>query len=182
LSEEKKKMNYYYSGKEKSAKEIKKTQGEQGSSLSQDLETDFNKMMSGFQRDFENFWDTSKRVGGEMKARTRTAISPAMPSVDLEDKGKLFELTVDLPGFKKENVQIELTDDSVTVSAKRSAREDEEGKNFVRRERSSQMFYRKISLPEEIFSDEASAKLEDGVLEVSLPKRVPKESKKLTVM
>lgn len=182
MSEEKKKMDYYYGGKEKSAKEIKKTQSELDSSLQRDLETDFNKMMQSFQRDFENFWDTSKRIGSEMKARARTAISPAMPSVDLEDKGKLFQLTVDLPGFKKENVQIELTDDSVTISAKRSAREDEEGKNFVRRERSSQMFYRKISLPEEVISDEANAKLDNGVLEVILPKRVPKETKKLTVM
>ncbi len=120
-----------------------------------------------------------------MGARARTAISPVMetmmPSVDLEDKGKLFQLTVDLPGFRKEDVQIELTDDSVTVSAKHTASEDEKGKNYVRHERSSQMFYRKISLPEEIRSDEANANLDEGVLEISLPKKVPKETKKLAI-
>jgi len=185
LSEEKKKMNYYYGGKEKSAQEIKKSRSDLGSYSPRSLERDFNRMIQSFQRDFEDFWDTSKRAGGELEARARTAISPVMdtmmPSVDLEDKGKMFHLTVDLPGFRKEDVQVELTDDSVTVNAKRSTKEDEKGKNYVRQERSSQTFYRRINLPEEVLSDEANAKLDNGVLEVSLPKKAPKETKKLTV-
>jgi hypothetical protein len=87
LSEEKKKMNYYYGGKEKSAGEIKKSRSDLGSYSPRNLEREFNRMIQSFQRDFEDFWETSKRAGGELEARARTAISPVMdtmmPSVDL---------------------------------------------------------------------------------------------------
>jgi hypothetical protein len=65
-----------------------------------------------------------------------------MPSVDLEDRGKDFHLTVDLPGFKKEDVEIEVTDDSLTVHAQKTQSEEEKKKNYVRHERASQSFYR----------------------------------------
>ncbi len=179
-------MNYYYGGKEKSAREIRKSSSDELSPYSpKSFERDFNKMMQSFQREFEDFWDSSAKIGRDMGSRARASLASLegsmVPSVDLEDKGKMFQLTVDLPGFKKEDVQIELTDDSVTVSGKRQSSEDEKGKNYVRQERASQMFYRKVTLPEEILSDQANAKLNNGVLEVSLPKKAPKETKKLPV-
>ncbi len=103
-----------------------------------DVQQDFNRLMNRFQRDFEYFWDTSWRIGRDMshKARTITPFTGAtLPSVDIEDQGKNYRLTVDLPGFKKEEVQVELEEDSVTINAKRSQVEEEKGKNYVRHER-----------------------------------------------
>jgi HSP20 family protein len=59
--------------------------------------------------------------------------------------------------------------------------EEEKKKNFVRRERKSQTYCRRISMPEKVQSDNAKASLKNGTLEVILPKKEPKETKKLTV-
>lgn len=183
MSEEKKKMTYYYGGKEKTAREIKKPHEEITLYTARDLERDFNRLMNRFERDFEDFWGTSTKLGRDLTAKARTSMTPftGMPSVDIEDQGKSYRLTVDLPGFKKEDVQVELTDDAVTVNAKHTQSEDEQRKNYVRHERASQTYYRKIQLPESIRSDDANASLNDGILDVTLPKKQPKETKRLTV-
>jgi HSP20 family protein len=185
--EEKKKMNYYYGGKEKSAEEVKK--GSQTNMIPYtvwDVQQDFNRMMNRFERDFEDFWGTSSRIGRDMTRRARNTLTPAsgatMPSIDIEDQGKNYRLTVDLPGFKKEDVQVELEEDEITINARRSQMEEERNKNFVRHERSAQTYYRRIHLPEPIRSDQSNAKLNNGILEIMLPKKEPKETKKLTVM
>lgn len=180
-------MNYYYDGKEKSAEEVKKTSQDTNMIpyTAWDIQQDFNRMMNRFQRDFEDFWGTSSRVSRDVtrRARAMTPFSGAtMPSVDIEDQGKNYRLTVDLPGFKKEDVQVELEEDEVTINAKRQQIEDERSKNYVRHERSAQTYYRRIHLPEMIRSDQANAKLNNGILEITLPKKEPKETKKLTVM
>ena len=185
--EEKKKMNYYYGGKEKSAEEVKK--GNQTNMVPYtvwDIQQDFNRMMNRFERDFEDFWGTSSRIGHDMTRRARNTLTPAsgatMPSIDIEDQGKNYRLTVDLPGFKKEDVQVELEEDEITINARRQQMDEERNKNFVRHERSAQTYYRRIHLPEPIRSDQSNAKLDNGILEIMLPKKEPKETKKLTVM
>lgn len=183
MSEDKKKMYYYYGGKEKNAREIKKGSDETVPYFIGEVQRDFDSLMNRFQRDFEDFWDTSARFGREMTSKARASMAPftGMPSVDLEDEGKNFRLTVDMPGFKKEDVQVEVTDDMVTINAKRSYTADEQKKNYVRRERSAQTYYRRVPLPEAVRSDDANAKLNEGILEITLPKKTPKETKKLSI-
>lgn len=182
MSEDKKKMYYYYGGKEKKAGEIKKAEEPFGEEMipyfSKDFQRDFNRMMDRFQREFESFWGQPPRLHYE---RFMRPFKTMMPSVDVEDRGKDFRLTVDLPGFSKENVDVEVTDDTVTVQAKQSLSEEEKKKNYVRRERSAQTYYRRIQLPETVRSDEAKANLNNGILEIVLPKKAPKESKKLKI-
>jgi HSP20 family protein len=176
-------MYYYYGGKEKTAKQAKKESEEIMPYTTKDMQRDFNRLMNRFERDFEDFWDTSSRFGHEMTSKARASIAPftGMPMVDLADEGKEFCLTVDLPGFKKEDVQVEVTDDMVTINATHSHSENEQKKNYVRRERSQQTFYRRVQLPEQVRSDDANAKLNDGILEITLPKKAPKETKKLDI-
>jgi HSP20 family protein len=181
LSEEKKKQ-YYYGGKEKTASEIRKSDQQEIEPYY--LQRDFDRLVRHLQRELEDFWNSSTTFGRGLR-RYGSAIMPfksmTMPSVDLEDKGKEFCLTVDMPGFNKEDVNIEVTDDSVTISAQKIQTEDENKKNYVRRERMTQSFYRKIPLPEPINADTAKANLDKGTLEITLPKKEPKETKKLTV-
>ncbi len=176
MSEDKKKMNYYYVGKERRAEDVRK-----GSEIapysSKDIEVGFDRLMRRFEREFEDFWGPPSRMGRWMMPSAETK----MPSVDLEDQGRDYRLVVDLPGFKKEDVNVLVTDDSVIVDAKRTYAAEEKNKNYVRHERSAQTYYRKIGLPESVSSDNAKANLKDGVLEISLPKKQPKETKKLTV-
>jgi HSP20 family protein len=181
LSEEKKKMYYYYRGKEKKAGEVKK-ETEEGIVP---FQRDFDRMMERFQREFEDFWAMPPRWRQWMRARPGFPMMPfkqmMMPSVDVEDRGKDFRVTVDLPGFNKEDVNIEVGEDSVMIQAKKSRAEEEKQKNYVRRERMAQTFYRRIDLPEKVKSDDAKASLNNGILEIVLPKKEPKETKKLTI-
>ncbi len=186
MSEDKKKMYYYYGGKEKKAGEIKR--GAEGGITPYrfgNVQRDFDKMMEQFQQDFEDFWGRSRRWGHGMRWRHMQPMMPfaqaTMPSVDLEDRGKDFRLTADLPGFKKEEVEIEVSEDSVAIQAKRTQAEEEKQKNYVRKERASQTFYRRVHLPEDVRSDDAKASLNNGILEIILPKKEPKETKKLTI-
>jgi HSP20 family protein len=185
LSEDKKKMYYYYGRKEKKAAEAKK-EAEQGIAPYPfgDMQHDFDRLIERFQHEFEDFW-APPRWRHEMRWRHRHPLSPfgeaMLPSVDVEDQGKDYRLTVDLPGFKKEDVDVEVADDSVTVHAKKTQAEEEKKKNYLRRERAAQTYYRRIQLPEMVRSDEAKASLNNGILEVTLPKKEPKQTKKLTI-
>ena len=104
-----------------------------------------------------------------------------MPSVDVEDRGKDFRVAVDLPGFSKEDVNIEVGETSIMIHAKKSEEEEEKQKNYVRRERMARTFYRRLELPEKIKADDSKASLNNGILEIVLPKKEPKETKKLTI-
>jgi HSP20 family protein len=182
LSEDKKKMNYYYVGKEKNAGEIKKAaeEPEQGMIpyFGKDFQRDFNRMLERFQNEFENFWEQPPRMRHE---RFMRPFKEMMPSVDIEDRGKDFRLTVDLPGFNKENVDVDVVEDSVTIQAKQTQTAEEKQKNYVRHERAAQTYYRRVNLPENVRSDDAKANLNNGILEIVLPKKEPKETKKLTI-
>lgn len=165
MSEDKKKMYYYYGGKEKKAGEIKKQ----------------DEPMMPFQRDFEDFWSMTPRWmrgRGFPMMRFRQMM---MPSVDVEDRGKDYKVTADLPGYAKEDVNIEISDDMIKIEAKKTRSEEEKQKNYVRQERMAQTFYRRVYLPEKIKSDDAKASLNNGILEIILPKKEPKETKKLQV-
>ena len=179
MSEDKKKMYYYYGGKEKKAGEIKK-QGEMAP-----YERDFDQMMERFQRNFDEFWSMPPWRGHWMQRRGGFPMMPwksmMMPSVDVEDRGKDYYVTADMPGYSKEDVNIDVGEDYLVIQAKKSQAEEEKKKNYVHKERMAQTFYRRIYLPEKVTSDDAKASLNNGVLMIVLPKKEPKETKKLAV-
>jgi HSP20 family molecular chaperone IbpA len=67
-----------------------------------------------------------------------------MPSVDVENRGKDFRLIVDLFGFTKAKVEIEVSGDSVVIHAKKAVEKEEKRRNYVLRERATQTFDRKV--------------------------------------
>jgi HSP20 family protein len=140
---------------------------------SQDLWYDFDRMFNDFRNDFETlltpWWAASSVV---------PALETRMPVVDIEDRGKDYYISAELPGFKKEDVEIQVTDESVEIKASAGWKYDNSS-NFICTERKCDSFFRMIALPEKIKSDEVEAELKDGVLEVILPKKKLKEKKKV---
>ncbi len=184
--EEKKKKYYYYGGKEKKADEAKKGAEEGLVPYSfGDIQRDFDRMMERFQKEFENFWEVPPRFRHRMRWKHGFPMMPfmgtKMPSVDLEDRGKEYHLAVEMPGFNKDEIEIELAEDSVAVHAQKTMSEEEKKKNYIRQERAAKSYYRRIPLPEKIKSEDAKANLSNGVLEITLPKKEPKETKKLPI-
>lgn len=96
---------------------------------------------------------------------------------DVRETDDTYELDVDLPGFKKDEVQLDLKDGYLTISAAKGLDKDQEDKKgkYIRQERYAGACSRSFFVGEEIEPRDVSAKFEDGILRVSLPKQVKKE-------
>ena len=90
--------------------------------------------------------------------------------VDVEDAGDAFVVTADLPGYDREDIDVQLAGETLTVSADRTEeREDRDGR-YIRRERSRGSVSRSVRLPDPVDEDGTEATYADGVLTVRLPK------------
>lgn len=132
---------------------------------------------------FDEFFDSF----GARPARTsRMTPPPAIMKTDVKELADGFELHIDLPGYKKENVTAELKDGYLTVSASASEEtEDKKEGQFIRRERFIGSCSRSFFVGEEIEKEDIKAKFEDGILKISIPKKEEKpqieESKFITI-
>lgn len=109
---------------------------------------------------------------------------PKLPhsSCDIIDEGKQFRIKMDVPGVKKNEVNLNVTENSVEISAEHKEESEEKKKNYLKKERSHVSFYRTLPLSEKVVSGQVKAKLTDGVLDITLPKAKPtKEQKKKSV-
>ena len=104
-----------------------------------------------------------------------------VPLVDLEDREKDFVLKAEMPGFKKEDIEIEVQEDSVEITGRVGWKYDKKAKGYVCKERACESFNRIVQLPEDVTTDAVSANLVDGVLEIVLPKKSPKKSRRITL-
>jgi len=98
---------------------------------------------------------------------------PTMPhtSCDIIDEGNQFRVKMDTPGIKKNELKLNVTDNSIEVTGEH--KEEEKKKNYLRKERHSISYYQTIPLSEKIIPGKVKAKLTDGVLDITLPKTTP---------
>lgn len=91
-------------------------------------------------------------------------------SVDMFEEGDNLVIKAELPGMKKEDINVDLKDDVITISGEKKTEEKTERKDFHRVERSFGSFTRRLRLPVEIKADKVEASFKDGVLEIKMPK------------
>ncbi len=97
--------------------------------------------------------------------------------VDVKENEKEYIVEADLPGVKKEEINVELNNDRLTISVARNEEVNEEGENYIRKERRSGSYSRSFHV-ENVIEDQISAKFENGVLSMVLPKREKVVNKK----
>lgn len=112
-------------------------------------------------------------------------MSPTLMRTDIKETDGGYELTIDLPGFKKDDVQAELKDGYLTINAQtqgESEDNDEQG-TYVRKERFSGKCSRTFYVGDDVEEDDIKAKFEDGVLKIAVPKKQeqPKLEEKKTI-
>src|SRR5262245_42855745 len=91
------------------------------------------------------------------------------PAVEVTQQNSDLIVRADLPGLKKEDITIDVTDDELTISGERRKEEEGERGGVYRSERSYGSFSRTIRLPEGAMTDQAKASFKDGVLEIRMP-------------
>jgi HSP20 family protein len=125
------------------------------------------------------FDDTLERFFAPVAADTPTARNPAL---DVAESDRAYTVKLDMPGVVKEDVKVSVEGRQVNVQAQ-SGKADErrEGERVVYRERSATAYARSFTLAAEVDQAEAQAKLENGVLTLTLPKRGARSAAQVTV-
>ena len=123
---------------------------------------------------FDDFFDDFARPARNV-VRYNTPVTNIMKT-DIREHDMGFELDIDLPGYRKEDVKAELKDGYLTISAQTRSDNDEKEENgkYIRRERYYGTCSRSFYVGKEITQEEIRARFEDGILKVSVPKKQAK--------
>lgn len=92
------------------------------------------------------------------------------PPSDVSETADAFQIRVDVPGIKPDDITVQVTGDSVRISGERKEEKEEKGKTYHRLERRSGKFLQTLRLPSPVNEDKVQAEFHDGVLTVTLPK------------
>lgn len=104
-----------------------------------------------------------------------------MPKVDIAETDSEFEISVDVPGVKPEDIKVEVSGDNLVISGKSEEKTEEKGKTWHRIERKSGSFYREFELPKTADADKIEASIKNGMLEVKLKKMPGAESRSIKI-
>jgi HSP20 family protein len=91
------------------------------------------------------------------------------PQIEVSEREGNLVVCADLPGLKKEDIELQITDNALTIRGERRQQSEDNREGFYRSERSYGSFFRSIPLPEGVDAENATASFRDGVLEVSVP-------------
>lgn len=145
------------------------------------LRREIDQLFESFDR---GFWDWPfRRSVFDIQPFWRREPSWATPPVDIVEKDKAYELTVELPGMSERDIEVRLADGELTIRGEKKQEEEEKGKNYYVAERSYGMFERRFDVPESVDADKIAATFKNGVLTLTLPKKpeAQKAQKKIEV-
>jgi HSP20 family protein len=139
---------------------------------------EFNRLLDTFRG--ELVWDPFRGFEWPVEYELPTRI----PYVDVIDSGNEYVVKAELPGLKKENVEIEVGTNELSLTAKSDIEKEEKGKTYLHRERAYSTFRRYIGFAEGVDTEKVSANMAEGILEIKLPKlelKPEKKRKKITL-
>ena len=126
---------------------------------------------------FGEFGDVDKKLYGKH--------APHVMKTDVKEHDDKFEVDIDLPGFKKDEIQLELQNGYLSISAAKGVDKEEKDKKgkLIRQERYSGSMQRSFYVGKGVTEEDIKAKFEDGVLKLDIPKKdAPKIPEKKTIM
>jgi HSP20 family protein len=103
------------------------------------------------------------------------------PAVEVADTTDAVIVKAQVPGIPKDNIQVSVTDDAITLKGEMKEEEKKEEKNYTRREFRYGAFARTMALPAMVQADKATAQLKDGVLEITIPKSEKAKVKEIPI-
>lgn len=113
--------------------------------------------------------------------REGTTLAEWTPAADIKEEEGAFRVKVDLPGIKKDDVNIEVSENRLAISGERRFEQEEKRDDYHFVERGYGRFHRAFTLPGTVDADKIDAAYKDGVLEVVLPKKEEVKPKRVTI-
>jgi len=98
------------------------------------------------------------------------------PQVDISADDNQYTVTVEVPGVERDDVELELSKDSLIIKGEKKQEKEDKDKQYYRVERSYGQFQRVLALPEDAIQDEIAASFKDGVLTVTIPRKAQPKS------
>jgi HSP20 family protein len=143
-------------------------------------------LMKRFSEEMENlFGDLGLRRGLLAPVTGRANLPQGIwsPQVEMFERDDELVIRADLPGLTKDDVEVEIAGNGITIEGERKQEEKEQGEGYYRSERSYGKFYRTLPLPDGVDAEDASATFRNGVLEVTMPapKRTERKSRRLEI-
>ncbi len=114
-------------------------------------------------------------AGTDLWGRAGDAEALWSPPVEVLEKGDNLVVRAEIPGVSKDDVNVTLSNDTLTIEGERRQESEDRGEGFYRSERSYGRFLRTIPLPEGVDTEKVDASFKDGVLEVTVPLVAPQE-------
>jgi HSP20 family protein len=108
--------------------------------------------------------------------------TPSLIKIDLTENDTTYTVRAEIPGMKKEDVKVQVDGNRVSISAEtKQEKEEKEGERVICRERYQGSSYRSFTLGSDVDESKSQAKFENGVLELTLPKKNGKTAKQLDI-
>lgn len=104
-----------------------------------------------------------------------------MPKIDIKEKKDAVVVKAEIPGVAEEDVEIEITDNVMTISGEKKEEKEEEKDGYHYKESHSGSFTRSFSLPTEVAAEKAEAEIKNGILTITVPKTEAKQPKKISI-
>jgi HSP20 family protein len=137
-------------------------------------ERDMDRMMEDFfGRRMRTWWPERSFRTGELDIRT--------PAVDVFEEKDEIVVKAEIPGMDKDNIEVNLTDHTLTIKGEKKKEEEVKEENYYRSERSYGSFFRTLELPKDVHGDKVKATFKNGVLEVRMPKTEEAKAKDIKV-
>ncbi len=133
---------------------------------------------------FKELRDIERKIASMLEMEKNVIPAPQgqepiwMPAVNEKEDEKAYYIEVDLPGVKKEDINVEVKDNILVISGERKFKKEEEDKGYKRVESFFGKFERRFTLPADADAEKIEAKVEDGVLHITIPKIEQKENAK----
>ena len=137
-------------------------------------ERDMDRMLEDFfGRRMRPWWPERWSRAGEFDIR--------MPAVDLFEERDDIVVKAELPGIDRDNIDVNLSDHTLTIKAEKKKEEEAKEENYYRSERSYGSYVRTLDLPRDVTPDKVKATFKNGVLEIRMPKTEEAKAKEIKV-
>ena len=139
--------------------------------------TRYSPTFGSLRREIDRLFDDMLRNGDDEAARSALWA----PRTDISETEDRYVLRMDMPGLSKKDLNIELKDDTLTVSGERKTEHKENEESFHRVERSYGRFFRSFTLPQASDTEKVKARMKEGVLTVEVPKREESKPRRIEI-